>query len=181
LTIVVGGALVGALTGAGIAASDDAEPAARTQAPGAEAAQTKKPRLRRLVLFARGSIQTSVDNQPEGPSVGDEVVITSRLFTRASGSRDVGRLDVRRTITSTDGERTRVLDQISESVTSGQIISAGASTFPGTPGSIQGEKATRAVIGGTGQFRGVGGELRTRLLRDGTIELTHRFSRSRRR
>lgn len=181
LTIVVGVALVGALTGAGIAASDDAEPAARTKAPGAEAAQARKPRLRQLVLYGRGSTQTSVDNQPEGPSVGDEVIITSRLFTKASGSKNVGRLDVHRVITSTDGQRTRVVDQISESVTQGQIVSAGSSTFAGTPGNLQGERATRAVVGGTGQYRGIGGELRTSLLRNGTIKLTHRFSRSRRR
>ena len=169
LTIAVGVALVGLLTG-GIAASGSSD---------AETAARKKARASKLVLFGRNSVQTNVDNSPEGPSVGDEVIITSPLFTRASGGTSVGRLDVHRVITSTDGTQTRVVDQITETLSRGQIVSAGSSTFSGPPGQLSGSKANRSVVGGTGAYRLVRGELRTALVGNGTTRFTHRFYRQR--
>jgi len=166
LTIAVGVSLVSLLTGAGIAASGSSE---------AETAQRKKARPSTLVLFGRDTVQTNIDNSPEGPSVGDEVIITSSLFTKASGKNSVGRLDVQRVITSTDGTRTRVLDHITETLSRGQIISAGSSTFSGPPGQLSGSKATRSVVGGTGAYRLVRGELATALVGNGNTKFTHRF------
>jgi hypothetical protein len=129
-----------------------------------------------LVLFARGIVQTNVDNAPEGPSVGDEVVITSALFTKASGGKSVGRLDVHRVTTSTDGGQTRVVDQISETLSRGQIVAAGSGTFAGTPGRLRGEAARRAIVGGTGAYRLVQGALLTEFVGDtNIIKLTHKF------
>ncbi len=165
LTLAVGVSLV-TLLAIGTAASDT--PDAATEA-------RKKPRPVTLVLFGRDTVQTNIDNPPEGPSVGDQRVITSPLFTKASGGRRTGRLDVHRVITSTDGSETTVVDQISETLSRGQIISAGSSTFSGPPGQVEGDKATRSVVGGTGGYRLVRGELQTRLVKGSVTKLTHRF------
>ncbi len=179
LTIAVGVSLVSLLTGVGIAASGspDGDTAQRKEAQ-RKKAQRKKARVSTLVLFGRDTVQTNVDNAPEGPSVGDERVITSPLFTKASGDERVGRLDVHRVITSTDGTQTTVVDQITETLSRGQIISAGSSTFSGPPSQVSGEKATRSVVGGTGAYRLVRGELRTSTVGSGT-KLTHRFYKQR--
>lgn len=165
LTLTVGVSLV-ALLAVGVSASGS---------PDAATAARKKPRPVTLVLFGRDTVQTNVDNAPEGPSVGDERVITSPLFTKASGGNSVGRLDVHRVITSTDGAETTVVDQISETLSRGQIISAGSSTFSGPPGQAEGDKAKRSVVGGTGAYRLVRGELQTSLVGDSVTKLTHRF------
>ena len=169
LTIAVGVALVSLLMG-GIAASGSSD---------AETSARKKARTSTLVLYGRDSVQTRVDNAPEGPSVGDEVVITSPLFTKASGGAIVGRLAVHRVVTSTDGQQTRVVDQINETLSRGQIISAGSSTFAGPPGQLSGDKANRSVVGGIGAYRLAQGELRTELIEGGATKLTHRFYRQR--
>lgn len=161
LTIAVGVSLV-----TGIAASGSSE---------AETAARKKPRASTLVLFGRETVQTDIDNAPRGPSVGDESVISSPLFTKASGDKSVGRLDTHRVITSIDATQTTVVDQITETLSRGQIISAGSSTFSGPPGQAAGGKANRSVVGGTGAYRLVRGELRTALAGDGATKLTHRL------
>ena len=166
LTIAVGVSLVSLLTGVGIAASGS---------PDGETAQRKKARASTLVLFGRNTVQTNVDNSPEGPSIGDEVIITSPLYTKASGNKSVGRLDVHRVITSTDGTQTRVVDQITETLSRGQIVSAGSSVFSGPPGQLSGSKANRSVVGGTGAYRLARGELKTSLGGSGNTKFTHRF------
>ncbi len=165
LTLAVGISVV-ALLAIGVSASGS---------PDAKTAGPKKVRVTTLVLFGRDTVQTNVDNAPEGPSVGDERVITSPLFTKASGGKSVGRLDVHRIITSTDGAETTVVDQISETLSRGQIVSAGSSTFSGPPGQAEGDKANRSVVGGTGAYRLVRGELQTSLVGGSVTKLTHRF------
>lgn len=129
-----------------------------------------------LVLFGRNIVQTNVDNAPEGPSVGDEVVITAALFTKATGGESVGRLDVHRVTTSTDGGQTRVVDQISETLSRGQIVAAGSGTFRGTPGELEGDKARRSIVGGTGAYRLVQGVLQTEFIGESNVtKLTHKF------
>lgn len=165
LTLAVGVSLVGLLAvGVQASGSPDAETAGKNARPVT------------LVLFGRNTVQTSVDNAPEGPSVGDEVVITSALFTKASGGKSVGRLDVQRVSTSTDGGQTRVVDQISETLSRGQIVAAGSGTFGGTPGRLRGDTARRAIVGGTGAYRLVQGVLLTENVGDtNIIKLTHKF------
>lgn len=167
LTFAAGVAVVGLLTGAGISASG--APSAETAGP------KKKVRPATLVLFGRDSVTTNVDNSPDGPSVGDEVVITAALFAKRSGGKSVGRLDVHRVVTSTDGGQTRVVDQISETLSRGQIVAAGSSTFSGIPGQLAGDLANRSVVGGTGAYRLARGELQTKIVGGGVTRLRHRF------
>jgi len=165
LTLAVGVSLVGLLAvGVQASGSPDAETAGKNARPVT------------LVLFGRDTVQTNVDNAPKGPSVGDEVVITSALFTKASGGKSVGRLDVQRVSTSTDGGQTRVVDQISETLSRGQIVAAGSGTFGGLPGRLRGDAARRAIVGGTGAYRLGQGVLSTKNVGEtNIIKLTHKF------
>lgn len=172
LTLAVGVLLASLLT-AGIAAI------AATGASDAAPAVRKKARVSTLVVFGRDTVQTDIDNAPKGPSVGDESVVTSPLYPKASGGESVGRLDTHRVITSIGATQTTVTDQIVETLSRGQIISAGSSSFSGPPGMAAGKTANRSVVGGTGAYRMVRGELRTTLAADGVTRLTHRFYRQR--
>ena len=165
-TLAAGACVVSLLAGVGIAVSGSQG--------SAEAARKTRPTT--LTLYSRSSTQTAVDNPPAGQSPGDAVVISAPLYTQARGGRSVGRFELHRVFTSTGGGQTRAVDQVTETLSQGQITSGGSNAFAGSGTQpLVSTKASQAVLGGTGRYRLARGELSSRLIQGNTIKFTHRL------
>jgi len=115
-----------------------------------------------------------VDQPPAGVSAGDQTAFTGPLRD-ARGKRRVGTArGVQTTVAVENGLQT-VAPQLTYVVRGrGTLVVGGLSRYPaaGTTGTVRGTLPARPVLGGTGEFAGAHGVLRTVRNRDRSYRLT---------
>jgi hypothetical protein len=105
----------------------------------------------RLVVRERNLTETQIDNPPEGFSQGDEFVSAADLFRRG---RKVGYDDVHGAVTSVTETEVRIEILATATVRGDEITVAGSVTFTEEAADFE-----LSVVGGTGRYDDVGGEL----------------------
>jgi hypothetical protein len=119
------------------------------------AAMPQIKRAQRLVLVAHDFAATVVDNDPAGTSQGDEISVEGRLSSRHE-ARNVGRLEAHEVLTSLNqngGGRLQLM--FTALLARGQI--SGAAVLGLTQSGASNARA--AIIGGTGHYQNVRGEV----------------------
>jgi hypothetical protein len=106
----------------------------------------------RLVLSVRNTTETDIDNPPQGFSPGDAVVAASDLYWRG---KKVGYEDVHAVFTSVSETEVRAETTLTATVRGDEISVVGSVTFR-EEGAVDFELS---VVGGTGRYDDVGGEL----------------------
>jgi hypothetical protein len=108
---------------------------------------------RRIVVVSRNERETDIDNPPNGPSPGDELVLTGTLH-RPGVRRPIGRLDVHFVATLVTQREFRVLANIVSNLPHGEVEATGVARFTEMAGDFE-----FGVRWGTDGFDTVGGEL----------------------
>jgi hypothetical protein len=108
------------------------------------ASPSKQSSVKRMQFIEREMAATPIDAGPNGASVGDGLVITSKVF--APGGGRVGRLDFACTTTGVGGNSSQICQ--------------GVLTLPGgqLTGQFAGESRRQAITGGTGKYKGARGQ-----------------------
>ena len=130
------------------------------------AAGPRAPSAETLSLLAVGDTFELVDNGKQGVGVGDVFASGGRLYSWHGRGRGplFGRLDVLCTALTADGVRSHC--SITAAAPGGRIE---------TVGLLTGESNKLAVIGGTGRYRGVRGELAMRSIGGDKLALVFRL------
>ena len=117
-----------------------------------------------------------VDNDPQGPSVGDTHVFSGELLEQGS-DEPVGRLDGTGTVTAFDqrgGEQVDLRASIVQfTFDDGSIVVGGVLPGPSREAKVASGGVTRPILGGTGKYQGASGVATLTSLPDG--ELRHVF------
>jgi hypothetical protein len=107
---------------------------------------------KRLVVVERNSVETDIDNPPAGFSQGDEFASAGVLYSQG---KKVGYSDVLGVTTFLSDTEVRIALTATATIRGDEISVAGSATF-----TEQGEIDTElSVVGGTGKYDDVGGEL----------------------
>jgi hypothetical protein len=138
-------------------------------APAAEGAKGKTLRLTAVEIES-----TFLDLGTTGLSQGDQIVFADELRRRGRVVGEDGGTCTVTNLVSYDAFAANCV--VTAELQRGQIAVQGLATFR------EGEllRATLAITGGTGAYRGASGEVRVREIREGRLRYTFRFDRKRR-
>ena len=138
-------------------------------APAAEGAKGKTLRLTAVQIES-----TFLDLGTTGLSQGDQIVFADELRRRGRVVGEDGGTCTVTNLVSYDAFTANCV--VTAELRRGQIAVQGLATF------ADGEplRATLAITGGTGAYRGASGEVRVREVSDGRLRYTFRFDRKRR-
>jgi hypothetical protein len=160
LVVVMALGIIGVLGAVGSASPDDAHPNVKG---------------RTLTVLTKTREIRVVDLDPQGPSFGDMRVINAPVYYE-SGNQRIGRLDLFRVLTDPADEPAEEAHIAEGTYTytlpGGEISAQGVNAFPKFSGPPPG--GVDAISGGTGEYAGVQGEVRTER-RGTTVIITFHF------
>jgi hypothetical protein len=107
----------------------------------------------RVVVVERNSVETDIDNPPEGFSQGDEFAASADLYR---GGKKVGYDDLHGVVTFMSETQVRFELTATVTVRGSQITVVGSVAFSEDESSSE---ISLPVVGGTGRYDDVGGEL----------------------
>jgi hypothetical protein len=129
-----------------------------------------------LTVFEAAPTLTPLDLGPSGNSPGDAYYFSAQLFS-SPGGRMIGEVFGSKTLikiagqANPDSEKRATLLFFTFNRGQDQIIALGATDYPPTAAEFgAGQPVTRAILGGTGRYMGVRGQLVSTRNADGTYK-----------